>query len=164
MMIQFGFISMWSLGFPILIAVTFFNNIFEMIIDREKVVSLTRRSFPASAKNMGIFQPIFTVISFIAVFTNIGIMSFTGKTFGAANEYSSFLWFTIIALFLKFFISEVIPDISETSLNIGERHKFVVKKTLVSMGSQEDYGKFRIERINLNVEFTISEKEEQDNL
>jgi len=46
---------MWSLGFPILIAVTFFNNIFEMIIDREKVVSLTRRSFPASAKNMGIF-------------------------------------------------------------------------------------------------------------
>jgi len=96
------------------------------------------------------------VISFIAVFTNIGIMSFTGKTFGAANEYSSFLWFTIIALFLKFFISEVIPDISETSLNIGERHKFVVKKTLVSTGRDSSQSTFKSERVNLKVLFTES--------
>lgn len=88
---------------------------------------------------------IFTIMSFIAVFTNIGIMSFTGYTFGESNQYSSFLWFTIIALFLKFFISEVIPDISETSLNIGERHKYIVKKTLVSKGSTEQYGKMKIE-------------------
>lgn len=33
MMIQFGYISMWSIGFPILIAITFLNNIFEMLID-----------------------------------------------------------------------------------------------------------------------------------
>lgn len=154
MMIQFGYISLWSIGFPILIAITFCNNIVEMFIDWEKVLSLTRRPFPQSAKDNGIFTIIFTLLSFISVFSNIGIMSFTGSTFGENNQYSSFLWFTIIALFIKFFISEVIPDISENSLNIQERHKFVIRKTLVSKGSTEQYGKMKIERINLDVEFT----------
>lgn len=145
---------MFSLGFPLLILVTFINNIFEMMIDKEKVMSLTWRPIPASAKNLGIFYPVFNVLSFIAVFTNIGIMSFTGKAFGENNQYSSFLWFTIVTLFLKFFISEIIPDISETSVNIAERHKYIVKKTLVSLGSEKEGSRFKSERINLQVMFT----------
>jgi len=70
---------------------------------------------PAVAKNNGIFTSIFTVMAFLSVFSNVGIMSFTGKTFGPENQYSSFLWFSIIALFLKYFLSEIIPDVSETT-------------------------------------------------
>jgi len=70
---------------------------------------------PAVAKNNGIFTSIFTIIAFICVFSNVGIMSFTGKTFGSDNQYSSFLWFSICSLFVKYFITEIIPDISETT-------------------------------------------------
>lgn len=89
-----------------------------MGIDRQKVMSLTRRPIPESAKDNGLFTPIFTFVSILAVFTNIGIMSFTGLTFGSNNQFSSFLWFTILALFLKFFISEIIPDVSDATFNI----------------------------------------------
>jgi len=86
-----------------------------MLIDKQKVMSLTWRPMPAVAKNNGIFTSIFTVMAFLSVFSNVGIMSFTGKTFGPENQYSSFLWFSIIALFLKYFLSEIIPDVSETT-------------------------------------------------
>lgn len=85
LMIQFGFISLFSLGFPILVIIAFINNIFEMLIDKQKIMSLTRRPMPAVAKNNGIFTSIFTVIAFLCVFSNVGIMSFTGKTFGPEN-------------------------------------------------------------------------------
>lgn len=85
LMIQFGFISLFSLGFPVLVIIAFINNIFEMLIDKQKIMSLTRWPMPMVAKNNGIFTSVFAIIAFLCVFTNIGIMSFTGKTFGDEN-------------------------------------------------------------------------------
>jgi len=41
LMIQFSFIALFSLGFPVLVIVAFINNIFEMLIDKQKIMSLT---------------------------------------------------------------------------------------------------------------------------
>ncbi len=154
LMVQFGFIAMFSIALPIIPLLAFINNIFEMLIDKNKVIHLTRRPVPAVAKSSGIFVHVFSVISFLAIFTNLGIMSFTGEAFGEFNTYNSFLWFTIGALFFKFFLSETIPDYSESTYNVMERHKVIVKKSLVNMYKDDDAGNFKVERISLDVLFT----------
>ncbi len=153
LMVQFGFVALFSIAFPLIPLIAFINNIFEMLIDKNKVMNLTRRPVPSVAKSSGIFQQIFAVIAFLAIFTNLAIMSFTGLTFGEGNEYNSFLWFAIGALFFKFFLSETIPDYTESTLNVMQRHKVVVKKTLTTM-AKDDNGQFKVERINLDVMFT----------
>ena len=153
-MIQFGFVTLFSIALPLIPLVAFINNIFEILIDRHKVVNLTRRPVPAVAKGHGIFTLIFGIISFLAIFTNLGIMSFTGKTFGEENQYTAFLWFTIAALFFKFFLQETIPDFSESTFNVMQRHKVVVKKALAKLYRNDEGSHFKIERINLDVLFT----------
>jgi hypothetical protein len=145
---------MFSLAFPLVPLLAFLNNIVEMLIDKKKILTLTRRPFPVVAKSNGIFTHIFAIIAFLCVFTNLGIMSFTGKTFGTSAEYTSFLWFVIGALFFKFTLSETIPDISESTYNVMQRHKNVVRKALANMFRQDDMSKFKVERINLDVLFT----------
>ena len=81
LMVQFGFVALFSIAFPLIPLLAFVNNIFEMLIDRYRVMNLTRRSVPARAKGHGIFNIVFGAIAFLAIFTNIGIMAFTGYAF-----------------------------------------------------------------------------------
>jgi len=154
LMVQFGFVSLFSMAFPLVPLLAFLNNIVEMKIDKHKVMYMTRRPIPVVAKSNGIFTYLFAIMSFLAIFTNLGIMSFTGQVFGDDNMYTSFLWFTIGALFFKFFLSETIPDYSESTFNVMERHKVVVKKALAVLNKGEDNNAFKVERINLDVLFT----------
>lgn len=154
LMVQFGFVSLFSMAFPLVPLLAFLNNIIEMKIDKHKVMYMTRRPIPVVAKSNGIFTYLFAIISFLAIFTNLGIMSFTGKVFGEDDMYNSFLWFTIGALFFKFFLSETIPDYSESTFNVMERHKVIVKKALATLNKGDDNNAFKVERINLDVLFT----------
>ncbi len=144
---------MFSVAFGLIPLLAFINNIFEMLIDKHKVMHLTRRSVPSVAKGHGIFTYVFGTLSFLAIFTNIGIMAFTGQTFGDKQKYNAFLWFCIGCLAVKFLLSETIPDHTDSSYNVMQRHKVIVRKTLAKMFT-DSASAFKVERISLEVLFT----------
>ncbi len=79
MVIQFGFITLFVVAFPLGPLFAFLNNILEIRIDAEKVLNQLRRPIPRPAKDIGIWLPILNIISKLGVITNGAIIAFTSE-------------------------------------------------------------------------------------
>ncbi len=79
MVIQFGFITLFVVAFPLGPLFAFLNNILEIRIDAFKVLTQLRRPIPRPAKDIGIWLPILTIISKLGVITNGAIIAFTSE-------------------------------------------------------------------------------------
>lgn len=71
MVIQFGFITLFVVAFPLGPLFAFLNNILEIRIDAFKVLTQLKRPLPKPAKDIGIWLPILNIISKLGVITNV---------------------------------------------------------------------------------------------
>jgi len=76
MAIQFGFVSMFVVAFPIAPLCALFNNYFEIRLDAHKITHVDKRTDPEGAESIGTWYLIFDVVSYIAVVTNTAIVVF----------------------------------------------------------------------------------------
>ena len=72
--LQSGLVFFFSLAFGFIPLICVLSNIVEVMIDRKKIVSFTRRPVQKSARGHGIFTYLLEINAFIAIFTNFGIM------------------------------------------------------------------------------------------
>lgn len=79
MVIQFGFITLFVVAFPLGPLFAFLNNILEIRIDAFKVLTQLQRPIPRQAKDIGIWLPILNIISKLGVITNGAIIAFTSE-------------------------------------------------------------------------------------
>lgn len=79
MVIQFGFITLFVVAFPLGPLFAFLNNIIEIRIDAFKVLTQLQRPIPRPAKDIGIWLPILNIISKLGVITNGAIIAFTSE-------------------------------------------------------------------------------------
>ena len=77
LMIQFGFITLFAVGFPMAPFLAFINNLWEIKVDRFKLISLLQRPIPLPADSIGRWLWVLECISNAAIFTNAGILCFT---------------------------------------------------------------------------------------
>eukprot|EP00048_Salpingoeca_helianthica_P005079 m.84052 g.84052 ORF g.84052 m.84052 type:complete len:933 (-) comp13464_c0_seq1:29-2827(-) len=70
MIIQFGFITLFVASFPLSPLFAFLNNVFEIRIDADKMVTGLRRPPAHAAANIGIWEYVLEVVSFLSVITN----------------------------------------------------------------------------------------------
>ncbi|KAI3380611.1 hypothetical protein SNEBB_011199 [Seison nebaliae] len=75
--LQFGFVTLFAVAFPLAPLLALMNNIIEIRIDAQKFLRKFRRIKPAMVTDIGIWQSIIEVISRLAVITNATIIAWT---------------------------------------------------------------------------------------
>lgn len=70
-MVQYGFIAMFSIAFPIAPFLAMINNLFELRTDANKLLFEFRRPIGELAYTLGIWEKIFDVLSKLAILTNV---------------------------------------------------------------------------------------------
>lgn len=81
MMVQYGYVILFSVGFPMAPVLAFLNNVVEVQVDKYKLMKLTKRPVPLSANNIGMWALIIDIVTTISIFTNMGVFCFTLSTF-----------------------------------------------------------------------------------
>ncbi|RMZ95893.1 anoctamin-1 isoform X1 [Brachionus plicatilis] len=77
--IQFGFICMFAVSFPLSPLLSLFNNMVEIRIDAKKILNTMQRPVPRKEKGVRIWLPIIKGITRVAVITNGLIIAFTSE-------------------------------------------------------------------------------------
>jgi hypothetical protein len=151
--LQFGFVSLFVVGFPLTPFLALVNNIAEMHIDGYKLTSNTRRPYPVRTANIGSWYFFLDLMSTISVMTNIGIIIFTSPLFdelGITYRFLMFLAAEHSLLLLKFLISEVVPDEHGTISIVRARHENIVQRVFLGI-EEDDNSKFEEAAENLDL-------------
>ena len=69
--IQYGFITLFVVAFPLAPLFAFLNNIIEIRVDAFKVLTQLRRPLPKKAQDIGIWLPILNALSRLGVIVNV---------------------------------------------------------------------------------------------
>lgn len=75
--IDYGYVVMFSAAYPLVPLLALMMNIFEIRVDSYKLCNLTKRPFPMLANSIGYWEIILRSISTMGALTNTGIMIFT---------------------------------------------------------------------------------------
>ncbi|XP_023234951.1 anoctamin-7-like isoform X2 [Centruroides sculpturatus] len=79
MVLQFGFITIFVVAFPLAPLFALLNNWVEIRLDAHKFVCETRRSVAERAQNIGIWYTILQVLAHLAVISNAFLIAFTSE-------------------------------------------------------------------------------------
>jgi len=79
MVIQFGFVTLFVVAFPLAPAFALINNLIEIKLDANKFTCSLRRQRPMRAKDIGVWTNILGSISRFAVITNALVIAFTSN-------------------------------------------------------------------------------------
>jgi len=113
LIIDYGYVVMFSAAFPIVPLIALMNNMVEVRVDAYKLCHLMRRPYPAPGNNIGEWEGIVRTISVIGALTNTSIMIFTANIFGLSDFAEKWTYFMVIEhilLIFKFLISRQVPD------------------------------------------------------
>jgi anoctamin-10/anoctamin-7 len=146
--IQYGFVTLFVVAFPLTPLLAFLNNILEVRVDSVKLLTVTRRPEPRGAANIGTWYDIFTIISYIAIITNIVIVVFQASEIeswtGSAGNAQA--WIAIITehlvICMKFAVEYFVPDIPEDVLQHMERQEYLVNVLLKDFEEEDDEDEF----------------------
>lgn len=113
MVINYGYVVMFSTAFPIVPLLALFMASSELRIDAWKLVNLCRRPYPDVADGIGVWYKIIQTISFVGALTNTAILSFTTNVFHIHDE--KYVWILFLALehgllLFKFIIAMLVSD------------------------------------------------------
>jgi hypothetical protein len=155
MVVQFGYVTLFVVAFPLAPVMAIFNNYFEIRLDAKKLTALCQRPNPLGAATIGTWMDILTVVSFIAVLVNTLIViffsslisdwvgedrapiayCFNGYCVYEVNQDNYFPWFYKAAIFVitercivlvKFIISYAVDDIPRDVQEHIAREAYVV--------------------------------------
>ena len=80
LIVQFGFVTLFSSAFPLAGIFAFLNNLVELRRDGRKYTKYTQRPVPRRARGIGIWQPAFKFMAHFSILTNILQMAFISDT------------------------------------------------------------------------------------
>ena len=80
MVIQFGFITIFVVAFPLAPLFALANNVLEMRLDATKFLRHYRRPVPRRARDIGVWKQILDTLARISVTTNVSIIQFDCHT------------------------------------------------------------------------------------
>ena len=133
MIIQFGYVALFGISFPIIGLFALIEITLEIRVDAWKLCKLTKRPEPQRAEDIGVWKSIIVIISYVGTISNAAIVVFTSGLF----EHLDSLWLAVmfitiehVLFFGKFLISVAIPDKPKKAIDAeiwGER---VAKETL----------------------------------
>lgn len=150
--VQFGFVNLFALSFTLLPVIAFVTNILEMYVDKTKLLYLLKRPNPISTESIGNWYYILEIISFVSIFSNLGILIFTYNNYYELDTYSKIVLFMCLVFFyiiVKLVLSLLIPDVSEKDSELRLRQEYIIDKMCDGI-DQESEAKIKY-KVDLNV-------------
>lgn len=112
--VQFGYMTMFSVAFPFGPVLSLLNNLFEIRLDARRLLSQQQRPIHHMAVDIGAWQSVMEALVFIASVSNSGLIAFVSSTLfteylneSTVSSYSSRLAFIILEHILIFLILAV---------------------------------------------------------
>ncbi|XP_064556786.1 anoctamin-1 isoform X1 [Drosophila montana] len=129
MVVQYGFITLFSLAFPLAPLLALINNVIEVRLDAIKMLRFMRRPVGMRARNIGVWQSIMTVVTHIAVASSAMIIAFSSNfipklVYKATHddpELNGYLNFTLATFYTKDYGTQSLLDVSAQA-NVTECH------------------------------------------
>ncbi|CAD8202207.1 unnamed protein product [Paramecium octaurelia] len=147
--IQFSYLSLFGLAFPACYILAFVQNVVKLQVDKFNFFNYSRRPFPQGASSIGNWLVIFEMISFLAIFTNAGLIVFTSEII-KENQVQVFSTLLIVFLTLKYIIRFLVPDEPAEALVLNRRHEFVVEKAVKGFQTESN-ARYLIQKINRQI-------------
>ncbi|OQS02860.1 hypothetical protein THRCLA_04808 [Thraustotheca clavata] len=164
MIIQYGYITLFVISFPLAPFLALVNNYFEIRIDAFKLAKESRRPNPKGAEDIGTWMTILEIMSTIAVITNVAAAIFTSHTtFSGVSGEWKLIAFIVIEhgiLLMKYFLAIVVEDVPEDVQLQLDRAKFLVSKIILQVRDDDDDD--LIKGNKLKNEFKIYPNDEDD--
>eukprot|EP00622_Pseudochattonella_farcimen_P000336 FR734801.1.p1 GENE.FR734801.1~~FR734801.1.p1 ORF type:complete len:259 (+),score=9.08 FR734801.1:90-779(+) len=88
MVIQFGYATLFSCSFTLAPMLAYVNNYVEIRVDAWKICTQCRRSLPGGAEDIGTWQDIMELMSYLAITTNLLIVIFTASDSSGDGVFS----------------------------------------------------------------------------
>ncbi len=110
LIIQFGYLVLFGVAFPLAAVVNLINNLVETRTDAFKILQLSQRVNADDAADIGAWYPILETLNVLAVATNAGLLVFTADTgnnlFWGGKRFPSvyqvllffFMWHTLLGV------------------------------------------------------------------
>lgn len=142
MIIQFGYVTLFVVSFPLAPAMALLNNFFEIRIDAHKLVHATRRPDPRGAQDIGTWGTIIDVMSSISIMTNVALVCFTSKRTTEHMDSYDRLWLFVglehALILLKYMLQMLVDDEPHDVMLQKQRCKFIVDKIVNQIADDDD--------------------------
>lgn len=112
--IQYGYVALFCVAFPLLPLLALIEIVLEIRVDALKLCLLTKRPNPNRAEDIGVWRSILLTVSFFAAITNPAMIIFSSNTFSEyslTQKFAMFLLMEHLLFFFKFMIDVVVPDL-----------------------------------------------------
>ncbi len=133
MVSQFGYMTMFVSAFPLCTMLALVNNYVQLRVDAWRLCQGTQRPDPKSAQNIGKWQNVLELTGVVSVFTNSGLISFTGQ-FVEGYEWPVRVWiFFLMSSFIlaiKYLVAAIIPDTPYEIIIQQERNVYYLEKVI----------------------------------
>ncbi|GLE02983.1 hypothetical protein PINS_up011862 [Pythium insidiosum] len=141
MVIQFGFINLFVVAFPLTPLLAFANNMAEVHVDAVKLCYVHRRPFPYAAKSIGAWFYIMRTMSYIAVGTNTALILWPSDLFAGTRESTKWLIFVVacaLCFMLSIFIERGVADMPAHLGSLLKRNEHIVAVVFRNMDTGDD--------------------------
>ncbi len=152
LVIQFGFVTLFGIAFPLLPMIAWITNLFEIQVDKTKLIYLSKRPNPISASGIGNWYYLFEFIAFVSIFTNVAVLVYTSNSYFELDSYDkTILYMSLVFLYImvKLILTRLIPDYSQRVFELQKRQNHVIEKNCNGFSIQEEPKKY--ERLTLKV-------------
>jgi len=133
MVIQFGFIALFAPAFPLVSLMGLVNNVIEIRSDSNKLCRVFQRPIARVVEDIGTWEMILDLMTYIAVATNVGLLWFTSE-FGSQYTPLTRVWGFLVSehafMIVKCAIAYAIPDIPEDVKDRIAAEEVLTKKAL----------------------------------
>ncbi|KAF1327051.1 Anoctamin-like protein, partial [Globisporangium splendens] len=155
MVIQYGFITLFVVAFPLTPLLALANNIAEVHVDSVKLCYVHRRPFPHPAKSIGAWFYILRFMSYVALATNSALILWTSDLFADTDNSDKAFMFVVscqVCLMVAFLIERVIPDVPGQLKLLMNRHTNIVDTVFKGMDEGDDSSLYEIaEALDLTI-------------
>jgi len=129
---QYGYVILFIVAFPLGPLLVLINNFIEIRLDASKITKYGRRPVPMGACSIGTWLDMFSLVSYIAMATNLALTVFFSKSIVelASNSDKTLVWVFVISehllIFAKVGLGYLIPDIPSSVSEHYEHNDYVV--------------------------------------
>jgi len=145
LIVQFGYVTLFVIAFPLAPLLALVNNYFEIRLDAKKICSLSQRPLPSGSGDIGTWYAVVTLMSFASVLTNVGLVVFSTNIFGDIDVEASQsvkIWYFLVTehiiIAIKMLIVYFISDVPASVRHHILRQDYVVGVLVNGMGEHFD--------------------------
>jgi len=140
LIIQFGYVTLFVMAFPITPLLAIVNNVLEMKVDATNLVATSQRPDPNGAFGLGSWNGVLGFFSIVAVATNVALITWRTKLVTIVlgdNPSGQWIFFSILSIALGIVVGMekwIIPDVPVAVELAIERQRLVENVLILGAG------------------------------